>query len=57
MDENVLHMIRLSADVACDRITHWFQFAVEEYPVECFTYRSLKLSEIWQKSQPLFCDL
>ena len=57
MDEDILHMIRLSADVATERITHWFQFAVEEYPVEYYTYRSLKFTEIWQKSQPLFCDI
>ena len=57
MDSDVLHMIRLSAEVAADRITHWFQYAVEEYPVECFTHRTLAYSEMSQGLRPLFSEL
>ena len=57
IDDEILHLIRVGTDAANQKLFYWFNHAFEECPMEYFTHRCLKHSEIWQRAVPLFADL
>ena len=57
MDSEMLHLVQVGSDAANSKLFHWFDFAETHFPVQAFTHRTLKTTEIWQRMIPLFADI